>query len=133
MASLVSQKLKPLKDTKPSFNGRTVIVTGANVGLGFECAVKFVQLGADRVVLANNQQTGNPDVYVVSVCPGVTQSEFGRDRKGLWYMRPMIMLFSLVMRTGDEGARTPAPLLKDKDLQAEVWKEIIDGLKKDVP
>jgi NAD(P)-dependent dehydrogenase (short-subunit alcohol dehydrogenase family) len=40
------------KDTRPSFAGQTVIVTGANVGLGLEASVKFVQLGADKVVLA---------------------------------------------------------------------------------
>ncbi|KAK6394227.1 hypothetical protein LTR65_002073 [Meristemomyces frigidus] len=268
MASLISNKLNPPKDTKPSFQGRNVIVTGANVGLGFECAIKFVQLGADRVILgvrtlskgeeakqqietrtgrkgcvavwhldlldyesmrafakrvendlshldivvlnagiisykysqtmygwektlqtnvfstvllglllmpklkasktadftpvlelvssathapphttslrsetaplaayntskgynfkdqyghsklfleyghtglthlAQNQQTGKPDVYVVSVCPGITQSEFTRDFKSLWYMQPVIMLVSLVMRAAEEGSRT---------------------------
>ena len=40
------------KDTRPSFAGRTIIVTGANVGLGFEAALKFVQLGAEKVILA---------------------------------------------------------------------------------
>ncbi|PTB37954.1 uncharacterized protein TrAFT101_011938 [Trichoderma asperellum] len=42
----------PPEDTKPSFKGRNVIVTGANSGVGFEASVKFVQLGADRVILA---------------------------------------------------------------------------------
>lgn len=268
MAALIGQKLNPPKDTKPSFKGRNVIVTGANVGLGFECALKFVQLGANRVILgvrtlskgekakqdieawtgrqgcvdvwhldlldyesihrfvkraesdlshldivvlnagmiahkysqtaygwettlqtnvlstvllgillmtklkasktneftpvlelvssgthappyttdirsktaplmayntskgynfqdqyghsklfleyghtgltklATNKQTGKPDVYVVSVCPGVTQTEFSRDFKGLWYMRPLIMLLSLVSRTAEQGSRT---------------------------
>ena len=40
------------KDTRPSFAGQTVIVTGANVGLGLEASVKFVQLGAKKVILA---------------------------------------------------------------------------------
>lgn len=40
------------KDTRPSFEGRNVIVTGANVGLGYEAAFKFVQLGANKVILA---------------------------------------------------------------------------------
>ncbi|KAK4554091.1 hypothetical protein LTR86_008932 [Recurvomyces mirabilis] len=38
-------------DTKPSLQGQTVLITGANVGLGFEAALKFVQLGADRVIV----------------------------------------------------------------------------------
>ncbi|KAI4160249.1 MAG: hypothetical protein L6R39_000244 [Caloplaca ligustica] len=32
--------------------GQTVIVTGANVGLGFEAARHYVRLGADKVILA---------------------------------------------------------------------------------
>ena len=39
-------------DTRPDFTGRTVIITGANTGIGFEAAVKFVQLGAKKVILA---------------------------------------------------------------------------------
>ena len=44
-------KWQPPQDTKPSFKGRNILITGANVGLGFEVAVKFVQLGADKVIL----------------------------------------------------------------------------------
>ena len=40
------------QDTKPSFSGQTIIITGANVGLGLEAAVKFVDLGANQVILA---------------------------------------------------------------------------------
>lgn len=47
----LTAKWRVPKDTHPSFKGRNVIVTGANVGLGFEAAVKFVQLGADKVIL----------------------------------------------------------------------------------
>lgn len=32
--------------------GKTVVVTGANTGVGFEAAVKFVELGAQKVILA---------------------------------------------------------------------------------
>ncbi|KAK5130599.1 hypothetical protein LTR08_001918 [Meristemomyces frigidus] len=42
----------PPKKTKPSFAGRTIIITGANTGVGFEASVKFVELGASRVILA---------------------------------------------------------------------------------
>lgn len=37
---------------KEDWSGKTVIVTGANVGLGFEAARHFVRLGAARVILA---------------------------------------------------------------------------------
>lgn len=33
------------------FDGKTVIVTGANTGLGYEAALKFVALGAAKVIL----------------------------------------------------------------------------------
>ncbi len=33
------------------FSGQTIIVTGANVGLGFEAARHFVRLGAAKVIL----------------------------------------------------------------------------------
>jgi len=35
-----------------SCEGKTVIVTGANVGLGYEAAKHFVRLGAAKVILA---------------------------------------------------------------------------------
>ncbi|KAK4902519.1 hypothetical protein LTR27_000456 [Elasticomyces elasticus] len=40
------------KDFKYSFAGKTVIVTGANTGVGYEAALKFVQQGASKVILA---------------------------------------------------------------------------------
>lgn len=49
---LITDQFYPPKDTRVSFNGRNIIVTGANVGLGFEAAAKFVDLGADKVILA---------------------------------------------------------------------------------
>ena len=35
-----------------SFAGQTVIVTGANTGLGFEAANHYVRLGAEKVIIA---------------------------------------------------------------------------------
>ncbi|KAF8848015.1 NAD(P)-binding protein [Acephala macrosclerotiorum] len=43
---------KPLPYPTKSFAGQTVIVTGANVGLGFEASRHFVRLGASKVILA---------------------------------------------------------------------------------
>ncbi|KAK7911582.1 hypothetical protein PG985_014063 [Apiospora marii] len=41
----------PPADPQVSFAGRTVLVTGANAGLGFEAAVKYAKLGASRLLL----------------------------------------------------------------------------------
>jgi NAD(P)-dependent dehydrogenase (short-subunit alcohol dehydrogenase family) len=39
-------------DPTTKFTGKNVIVTGSNVGLGLEAALKFVALGASKVILA---------------------------------------------------------------------------------
>ena len=44
-------RILPPNDPKESFKGKTVLVTGANTGLGFEAAAKFVKLDAQRVIL----------------------------------------------------------------------------------
>lgn len=44
--------LTPKLDPKLSFAGQTVIVTGANVGLGFHAAQQIAQRGASKVILA---------------------------------------------------------------------------------
>jgi NAD(P)-dependent dehydrogenase (short-subunit alcohol dehydrogenase family) len=41
----------PPYDPQTSFAGKSVLITGANVGLGLEAAVKFAALGASRLVL----------------------------------------------------------------------------------
>ncbi|EXJ92678.1 hypothetical protein A1O3_01230 [Capronia epimyces CBS 606.96] len=43
---------KPLAEPHSSFSDKTIVVTGANSGLGFEAAAKFAALGAKRVILA---------------------------------------------------------------------------------
>ena len=49
---LLYDKLHPPTDPTTPFNHRTVLITGANCGLGFEAALKFVTLGAPSVILA---------------------------------------------------------------------------------
>ncbi|KAL8647217.1 MAG: hypothetical protein Q9226_006521 [Calogaya cf. arnoldii] len=49
---LLYDKLHPPSQPTTSFKNRTILVTGANCGLGFEAALKFVQLGAKSVILA---------------------------------------------------------------------------------
>lgn len=41
----------PPVDPKTSFAGKIVLITGANVGLGYESAVKFASLNADGLIL----------------------------------------------------------------------------------
>lgn len=43
-------KAHPAHDPTTSFTGKTVLVTGANAGLGFEAAAKFARLGASKLI-----------------------------------------------------------------------------------
>ena len=50
-ARLRWSKTHPPQDPTVSFAGKTVLVTGANTGLGFAAAVKYAALGADKLIL----------------------------------------------------------------------------------
>lgn len=52
MAMMKWAKQNPPKDTKLSFAGKTVIVTGSNTGIGLPAATKFAANGASKVILA---------------------------------------------------------------------------------
>ncbi|PSK40173.1 hypothetical protein B9Z65_8113 [Elsinoe australis] len=49
---LFKQKLNPPVNPTTSFAGKIVLVTGANIGLGYEASLKFHRLGASRLILA---------------------------------------------------------------------------------
>ncbi|KAK5626217.1 hypothetical protein RRF57_001932 [Xylaria bambusicola] len=51
IARFLRQQCVPPTDVRTSFSGKTIIVTGANTGLGFEAALKFVLQDASRVIL----------------------------------------------------------------------------------
>ena len=48
----IGEKWAGVSQPTTDFAGKTVLVTGANVGLGFEAAAKFTALNADKVILA---------------------------------------------------------------------------------
>lgn len=41
----------PADPTNLSFTGKTVLVTGANAGMGYQAALKYAQLGASKLIL----------------------------------------------------------------------------------
>ncbi|KAF2717816.1 NAD(P)-binding protein [Polychaeton citri CBS 116435] len=108
--------------------------------------------------LAKDKDTGRPDTFVVTICPGGTKSDLARDMTA-WYFRAASKVLTLVQRETEEGARTYisgvsqgetahgkfwmddsvkewAPLVdgeKGKQLRITVWNEILDALEKDIP
>ncbi|ETI20122.1 hypothetical protein G647_08156 [Cladophialophora carrionii CBS 160.54] len=56
---MLDQRRNPPKPATESFAGRTILLTGATSGLGFEAAKKFVGLNADRLIItARNESKG---------------------------------------------------------------------------
>jgi len=51
-AKFLSHKLHPPTDPTTSFASKTIIITGANTGLGLHAALKLAQLGTDHLILA---------------------------------------------------------------------------------
>ncbi|OIW29654.1 short-chain dehydrogenase/reductase-like protein [Coniochaeta ligniaria NRRL 30616] len=52
ISNLLKSQFRSLPEPADDFSGKTVIVTGANSGLGLEAAWHFVRLGAAKVILA---------------------------------------------------------------------------------
>ncbi|MCJ1457929.1 hypothetical protein MMC28_008298 [Mycoblastus sanguinarius] len=102
---------------------------------------------------------GEPQVLVTSCCPGFCYSDLSRQYSS-WYLRIFAWVFySLFARSTEEGSRTivsaatlgeeaqggywkndqlmrPGEMVtsaEGKKIQEQVWKEIVDVLKTDVP
>ncbi|KAL9632124.1 MAG: hypothetical protein Q9204_003921 [Flavoplaca sp. TL-2023a] len=48
----------PPEDPTVRFDSRTILITGANTGLGFEAALKYASLAAARLLLAQARPDG---------------------------------------------------------------------------
>ncbi|KIK56207.1 hypothetical protein GYMLUDRAFT_230308 [Collybiopsis luxurians FD-317 M1] len=68
------QTIKPVETV--DLTGQTVIVTGANNGLGFEAAKHFARMNPERLILAcRNQEKGNEAVSKLSQETGYTRAQ----------------------------------------------------------
>ena len=57
---LLKSRWTPPAKTTSSFNGKTILITGSNTGLGFQAARSFLELSASHVILAvRNTSKGN--------------------------------------------------------------------------
>jgi NAD(P)-dependent dehydrogenase (short-subunit alcohol dehydrogenase family) len=89
----------PIVATSQDCKGKTYIITGANTGLGFECAKHLVALSAARVILGVRslskgdaakakieQDTGRKnvvDVWALDLSSHASVKEFGEKIRGL--------------------------------------------------
>ena len=106
--SLLHDKLYPPSNPASSFSGKTVLVTGANCGLGFEAALKFTTLGASTVILAcRSSSKGEAAAKQIQEQTGVT----GVVRVWELDMNNYGSLRALVARVKDELPKLDIALL----------------------
>ncbi|KAJ0120545.1 DmxR8 [Diaporthe amygdali] len=76
MGFLYSQLVKKLPYPTGSYSGKTIIITGSNVGLGKEAARHYVRLGASRLILAvrslDKGHEAKHDIEASTGCPDGT-------------------------------------------------------------
>ncbi|CCA72831.1 related to short-chain dehydrogenase/reductase family protein, putative-Penicillium marneffei [Serendipita indica DSM 11827] len=76
-----------LPETIVDLTGRTVIVTGSNVGLGFETAKAFYQMNPARLILAvRSVDKGEAAKKKIVEEGGVTVLEGSRPRVDVWHL-----------------------------------------------
>ena len=46
------QRIKPLPVENADLSGKTVIVVGANTGIGLQAAIHFAKMNAERIIVA---------------------------------------------------------------------------------
>jgi NAD(P)-dependent dehydrogenase (short-subunit alcohol dehydrogenase family) len=70
-------KFFPPHQITKSFEGKTVIVTGSNTGVGYATALKYVELGASIVILGvrsiEKGETAKAQIEKTTGRPGVVQ------------------------------------------------------------
>ena len=106
--SLLHDQFYPPSDPTSSFSGKTVLITGANCGLGFEAALKFTTLGASTVILAcRSSSKGEAAAKYIQEQTGRT----GVVRAWELDMNDYKSLRALVARVKDELPRLDIALL----------------------
>lgn len=83
----ISTQLSPLPYPKGDFTGKTVIVTGANTGLGLEAARHFIRLNAGLVILGcRDLDKGHAAKRDIASSQRLTDEEAGR-RIDVWHVQ----------------------------------------------
>ena len=83
-AYLYSQFIYRPKYPEADLSGQTIIVTGSNVGLGFDAAQHFVRLKASKVILAVRSETKGEEAKQKIL--GVLGAEADQSRLEVWIL-----------------------------------------------
>jgi NAD(P)-dependent dehydrogenase (short-subunit alcohol dehydrogenase family) len=121
-------RLYPPSDPAESLAGKTVLLTGGNTGLGFEATIKFVNLGAESVIIGcRSLERGNKAKEVI---------EQRTKRSGVVQIWELDMCsFKSVMAFADRVSReiprldiallNAGLLQRDYNVTADGWEEVL--------
>lgn len=149
----------PPENMLSTFDTPSEPATAFNGGRQYAISKLFLMYAVKSLASLATSSSGEPQVLVNSCCPGFCVSELGRQYNGWvegWAMRAFYGLFARSTEAGSRtlvGActlgeeaqggyltngqvRTPGELVispEGKEIQKQVWKEIIDVLKAKVP
>jgi len=90
----------PADPTNVSFAGKTVLVVGANTGVGFEAAVKYAALGAERLILGVRTREKGEDTKarILARVNTAADSTKKRDPNSISYLLIDLCTFASVQK-----------------------------------
>lgn len=130
----------PLPYPNTPYDGKTVIVTGSNVGLGLEAARHFTRLGAERVILAvrnlekgaaaKKMIEGSTGRIGVVECWKLDMNTFAGTRAFIERAQKLPRLDALVLNAGlAAGTWRPSPDGWEETLQVNVLSTALLALR----
>jgi retinol dehydrogenase-12 len=118
---LYSQLLVTLPYPTKAFTGQTIIVTGANTGLGFEAAKHFIRLNASKVILAvRSLEKGHlAKESILTTCPSTPETALE-----VWalYLSSYDSVKAFVERV--QGMKRLDAVLANAGIGTGIWKEV---------
>lgn len=115
-----------LPSTKRDLTGRTVIVTGSNIGLGYEAAKAFYSMGPERLILAV-RSVEKGEQAKKEIVESVTATE-GKTKVEVWAldMAKFESVKTFSERVNDELERVDV-FLANAGMATGRWNQTTDG------
>jgi retinol dehydrogenase-12 len=118
---LFSQLLVTLPYPTKDFTGQTIIITGANTGLGFEAAKHFIRLQASKVILAvRNLEKGRlAKESILTTYPNTPETAIE-----VWALD--LSSYDSVKAFGErvQGMKRLDAVLENAGIGTGIWKEV---------